>query len=393
MSNKLQAKAQNQTEESQRFRERTTASITGRSQLPPVTVLNERLSQLSEHPTARSLRQAHFLELQRLYGNTHAQRSLDRAADADIAPDELGQSTLIRPGIEITPVGGGEHVQRGLWGSIKRGFKKVGRGIKKAAKGAWKGISTAGKAIWTGTKWLGRQTWYKLTGIFYRAIHWVKKLPARLGRLFSHLWQGVKRLKPWSLKWWKSLGDLGTWGDFLKWTGKVAIDLLEAAGIGEVYETIMDILKFNTRPLTSQEIAKAKTVFGSAIDYSLVRVDEAAFIGPSWTNRAYVSFNTINAWGGLDDHTLIHELTHVWQYSRMGAIYMPMALHAQSSGGYHYGGVAELRKRQAAGQGITSFNLEQQGDILADYYIGRTKATLSAVDLATYEYFVKQVRR
>lgn len=294
-------------------------------------------------------------------------------------------------------------IQRGLfgkvWGGIKKGAKAVGRGVKKAAKAVGRGVKKgakwvagAAKKVWSGTKWVGRQLWSKLKGIFYRVIRWIRFLPARLKRLFSALWNGVKSLKPWSLQWWASLGRLSTWKNFLSWLGETAIYILEAAGIGEVYETIVDILKFNTRELTAAEIAKAKLVFSNSIDYTLVRVDERGLIGPSWTKRAYVSFHTINAWGGLDDHTLIHELTHAWQYEKMGAIYMPLALHAQSADGYEYGGIDSLRKRQAEGEGLSSFNLEQQGDIMADYYSGKMSGQLTGADLATYEHFVKYVR-
>jgi hypothetical protein len=291
-------------------------------------------------------------------------------------------------------------VQRGLWGSIKKLGKTIGGGIKKGAQAVWGGVKKGAGAIkkalgyiWTGAKWVGQQLWGKLKGIFYRVVGWIKKLPGRLFRLFKHLWAGVKSLKPWSLSWWQSLAEASTWGDFLKWLGTSAIYILEAAGIGEVYETVTDFLKFNTRPLTSEEIGKARKVFGSAIDYNLVRIDEHALLGPSWTDREYVGFNTINGWGTLDDHTLIHELTHVWQYTQMGAIYMPKAIHAQKSGGYEYGGIAELRRRQTAGKRFTSFNLEQQGQVLGDYYVDKMNGGLPEADMQTYEYFVGQVRQ
>lgn len=298
-----------------------------------------------------------------------------------------------------------------IWNSIKKGAGAVWSGIKKGAgavagaakfvwdkikKGAgsvWKALKKGASAVWSGVKWVSGQLWSKVKGIFHRVKGWFTKLPGRLKRLFSHLWKGVKSLKPWSLKWWQSLGKAGTWLDFLKWLGTAGIQVLEVAGIGEIYETAADFIKFNTRPLTSAEIAKAKVVFQDSIDYDLVRVDNHALLGPSWTKRAYVSFNTINAWGPLDDHTLIHELTHVWQYQKMGAIYMPKAIHAQKTEGYEYGGIAELRKRQAAGQGLSSFNLEQQGQITGDYYVLKAGGKASAADLATYEHFVNEVRK
>jgi hypothetical protein len=306
-------------------------------------------------------------------------------------------------------------IQRGLWDDIKTGAQKVGSAIKTGAQkvgsaiktgaqkvgsaiktGAQKvgsAIKTGATVVWNGMKWVSTQLWSKLQGIYLRAINWITQLPERVVRLILNIWQGVKSLQPWSIQWWESLGKASTWKGLLGWLGTNLIYLLEIAGVGEIYETAMDFLKFHTRPLTSGEVTKAEIVFGKAINYSLVRVDEHAALGPSWSGRAYVSFHTINSWGSLDDHTLIHELTHVWQYKQMGAIYMPKAIHAQKTGGYDYGGLRELRKRQIAGQDFMSFNLEQQGEILSDYYIGKTSGTLEATQLKTYEHFVENVRR
>ena len=288
-------------------------------------------------------------------------------------------------------------IQRSIWGSIKKGFQKLGSGIKNVAEAAWGGIKKTANSVWTGMKWVSSQLWSKFTGIFLRAAEWIKKLPARVGRLISHIWEGVKSLTPWSLKWWESLGQSGTWGELLKWLGTVLIDLLEIAGIGEIAETIADFIKFNTRPLDARESAIAGSVFGSSINYSLVRVDEGAILGPFWTKRPYTGFHTINSWKGMSDDTLIHELTHVWQYEQDGAIYMPQALHAQGGAGYDYGGVAGLQQRQKEGQGLTSFNREQQAQILQDYYCIKTgkpleRGTGSSSDLSLYEHFVSDVR-
>ncbi len=252
-----------------------------------------------------------------------------------------------------------------------------------------------GKIVLKFVAYLGIQLWDKVWGIFHRVVYWFKKLPGRLGRLMHTLWSGVLSLKPWSLSWWESLSKAGTWVNFLEWLGTAVIDLLEVAGVGEMYETLMDFAKFNTRSLSGPEIRKATSVFGGSIEYNLVRVDEHALIGPSWTDREYTSFHIINGWGTMDDHTLIHELAHVWQYDHAGAIYMPQAIHAQNTReGYDYGGAAELQKRKDVGQGFLSFNREQQAQIIADlYYLknGLPPSSQShgatAADLPLYEHF------
>jgi hypothetical protein len=152
--------------------------------------------------------------------------------------------------------------------------------------------------------------------------------------------------------------------------------------------------------LTEEEAKKAGSVFGSSINFHLVRVDEGAILGPAFSDRPYTSFHTINAWGKMSDDTLMHELTHVWQYEQAGAIYMPQALHAQITLGalaaYDYGDIPGLQKAQSAGQGIRSFNREQQAQIVQDFF--RIKSGFPPIigsganaDLPLYAHFVKDV--
>lgn len=129
------------------------------------------------------------------------------------------------------------------------------------------------------------------------------------------------------------------------------------------------IFKPNTRRLTAQEIALARTVFGETIDYHKVRLDEKSFIGCRQFRFAYVGFYFINSWGKLFDPVLIHELVHVWQYQRLGSVYIPRALWAQRTPeGYDYGGISALKKALEQGKALTDFNYEQQADIVADYF-------------------------
>jgi hypothetical protein len=280
--------------------------------------------------------------------------------------------------------------------TVWQGIKAAGTAIGTAAAAAGRGIATAAEAVWTGLQWVGRQLWDKATGVFERVMHWITRLPERLVRLIKVLWEGVRSVQPWALKWWESLAKADTWSDFLQWLGTNLINILEVAGVGELYETVMDFIKFNTRKMTGTEMDEATGVFGGSINLELVRIDEHAVLGPSWTKRAYTSFHVINGWGGIDDATLIHELTHVWQYQQAGAIYMPQALHAQGAGGYAYDGAQGLKDRKNAGQGLLSFNREQQAQIVEDFYLlktGREPLVGGAdrSDLPIYAHFVKEV--
>ena len=121
--------------------------------------------------------------------------------------------------------------------------------------------------------------------------------------------------------------------------------------------------------------------------------------------------------GSLDDETLIHELSHVWQYGKVGAIYIPDALTSQHGAGvpgkedayppgigiagdkgYQYGGFIELEKRINNGQKLSSFNYEQQASIIEDYYKIREDIndeskpeTANNKYLPLYAYFVQEV--
>jgi len=302
-------------------------------------------------------------------------------------------------------------------------FSKIGHGIASAATAVWHGLETGGKAVWSGIKtighgiatvagaawkgiqWLGSQLVDKVAGVFERVMHWITQLPARVARVVLDLWEAVKSVRPWALEWWKSLVHIDTWGSFLKWVATLVLHLFELGGGGEIVETLADLIKFNTRKLTGAEVFQAASVFGSSIDFSLVRIDTHSlmvFIAKKLKGytkgREFTTFHTINGEeGSIAIDTLIHELTHVWQYQQVGAIYMPEAIHAQNTPeGYDYGGIPGLEAAKATGKGIRSFNREQQAQIVQDYFRIRKKlpplvGSGALDDLPLYAYFVKDV--
>lgn len=209
----------------------------------------------------------------------------------------------------------------------------------------------------------------KLTTIFHRVVDYFKWLPIRLWRPLDHVRLGVNRLLGRQPAWQPVVESQASWRKFGHWLNEIVIYLLECLGIGELYETLTDLIKWNTRALSQREIEVAKSVFGNTIAYHRIRIDEKAYLGPKQGRFCYVSFYLINSWGKMGDDLLIHELIHVWQYERLGAVYMPRALLAQRTAqGYNYGGTKVLESARAAGMELQHFNLEQQGDIIADYF-------------------------
>lgn len=221
----------------------------------------------------------------------------------------------------------------------------------------------------TWTTWLVQQLWLKLTAIGWRLLDFVRLIPVRIFRIglhFGRFFYKSSQTKIWRNLWPEQYRLLNR---IFNWHLTLVIYLLELVGIGEVYETITDFLKFNTRAMTGREIAVAKTIYGNQINYRRVRLDGYAMLGPKQQQICYVSFYLINSWGNMSDALLIHELVHIWQYEQMGAVYMPRALAAQASSvGYNYGGVAGLQNALDETGDLRSFNLEQQGDIVADYF-------------------------
>ena len=238
----------------------------------------------------------------------------------------------------------------------------------------------------------------KLAAIFYRLVDVFRLFPKRIYRAGKLLVRGISYLQPWSRLWWRAQIWSRPFHRLGYWMAEFSISILEIIGLPEIYETLCDFLKFNTRALTKWEIELAREYFGNSINYKRVRIDEFALLGPRQGRFCYVSFYMINSWGQMHNSLFIHELTHIWQYEKMGAVYIPRALWAQKTeAGYNYGGVETLKKYITEGKDLYDFNLEQQGDIVADYY--RIKNGYSPnwgkagrKDLATYQKFVNALK-
>lgn len=236
----------------------------------------------------------------------------------------------------------------------------------------------------------------KLMDVVLRLVDVLRYLPARLKRLAGHLQKGWLEMH--------SAYHEGSGGGLpgrraAVWGLELLLLLLDCLGIGELYEAILDFAKFNSRPLHPWEKELARPIFGKSINYGRVRVDEYAVAGPRQFGICYVSFYCINSWGRMENSLLIHELVHVWQYQKMGFVYIPRALMAQRSPeGYDYGGARGLEAAMGAGRALQDFNLEQQAEIVSDYYRIREGypprwGGAGVTELPIYEHFVKQLRK
>jgi phage-related protein len=217
--------------------------------------------------------------------------------------------------------------------------------------------------------------------------------------------------------------------------GEAARDILDAVVevafglLGVVIAELMNLLN-SFRPLTAAERADARIVFGNSLD-----LDEVFVCQESLTNdiifgvqglfeddpRAFVTFNIINfdVDEGITRHTMIHELTHVWQAFATGPLYLSEAIHAQVAGdGYNYGysegggnitvsidhagntdtftrgplvGLDGEDDLNAADGDFDAFNREQQGQIAMQYFV-RTQLVSPPLDATAWERYINVIR-
>lgn len=131
-------------------------------------------------------------------------------------------------------------------------------------------------------------------------------------------------------------------------------------------------LPMESRLLTAGEVAICRTVFGDAIDYSKVRLIK----GKWWPFQPRTSAMAPNgniyfhprAGGWSEDFSremlsrqgfFIHEMTHVWQAQRGGALYLLLLRHPFCR--YSY----DLK----AGKPFHHYGVEQQAEIVRHRYL------------------------
>jgi Domain of unknown function (DUF4157) len=123
------------------------------------------------------------------------------------------------------------------------------------------------------------------------------------------------------------------------------------------------------RALRRDEVALARPIFGSSIDYSRVRL----IPGPILEYRTVGNTIRIPSNFTIADEymaqTLIHELTHVWQYQQAGTSYLSISLGTQLAGAIETGSRnAAYDYRLTPRSSFFDFRPEQQGLIVENYF-------------------------
>ncbi len=134
-----------------------------------------------------------------------------------------------------------------------------------------------------------------------------------------------------------------------------------------------------SRPLTTAEIALARTMFGAAIDYARVRIHQSRWWplqprdvvmapdGAIWCHPRGETWRGCFASAGPRLRALfIHEMTHIWQTQRGGRWYLLLMRHPFCR--YDYVLIP--------GKPFARYGIEQQAEIVADAFRLREGAVL-----------------
>ena len=125
------------------------------------------------------------------------------------------------------------------------------------------------------------------------------------------------------------------------------------------------------RPLSAREIQMVSLLFGDAIDYARVRVHNRRYLplvqprNCAMTPNGSIYFHHscfLPDYAAGDPgtiHWFMHEMVHVWQH-QLG---YPVRLRGAIRIGLPYG--YELRQDAQ----LADYNMEAQGDLLADYFV------------------------
>ncbi|HWZ42313.1 MAG TPA: hypothetical protein VNW97_02505 [Candidatus Saccharimonadales bacterium] len=183
--------------------------------------------------------------------------------------------------------------------------------------------------------------------------------------------------------------------------GKTPLEIVKAAAkgagavVGLALAVIMEVFGGH-RPLNDAEIKEARKIFGWSIPLERVKLAVASVPADlvNWINgnRAFTTMYVINfaSWFDIDKnmHSLIHELTHVWQATTSGPVYMVEALDSQLFGrGYN---VTDADLARANGN-FNKLEREQQAVVVEYYWWGRYGG--AGFDWKKYEPLAKAVYR
>lgn len=218
-------------------------------------------------------------------------------------------------------------------------------------------------------------------------LNLVRELPNRLMRLAETAVTAVKGLValPGSAVQAAKQKRMGAWANergraFVFGTHGLMMQLFDLIGGPEIGQFFLRLLT-NTTPLTAEEQTAVSQILGpNSIRFSDVRIAEGGllnFVFKVNGNLAFSTWHTVHMPPSPAAHSrnnlslVVHELTHVYQYEKVGSRYMTEAIYvliATKRDCYRYGGHDGLCQSLEAKKRYRDFNREQQAQIPQDYY-------------------------
>ncbi len=170
------------------------------------------------------------------------------------------------------------------------------------------------------------------------------------------------------------------------------------------------------RPLRPDEQSVAQQIFAEGLNLTRVQINEGSQVpnqigqlGALLRGKPAPQANAITVGNTsyfpreltgdvVDIAWLMHELTHQWQYQHFGIVYLAQAIVAPTyvycdPGETPAGALARCRAQEKT---FASFNREQQGDIVRDYYFALKQSqdpNATPPDLSAWDPYLKEIRQ
>lgn len=151
-------------------------------------------------------------------------------------------------------------------------------------------------------------------------------------------------------------------------------------------------LDSKSRPLTKGEIDMAWMIFRDAVDYSKVKVHAEPYLwfglqpkdvamtpdGEMYFDKAQFK-DDFSQESDREKHWFMHEMVHVWQFQRK----YPVRIRGAIRIGLDYNYSLAIEKK------LADYNMEGQGDLLADYFAVKYLRSAEAMRQKKYQHAQK----
>jgi gas vesicle protein len=288
------------------------------------------------------------------------------------------------------------------WDFLTEKASQIADGVSETAGQVWDAVSDAAKEVSDAVSDTAKSVWDSVTdtakGLWDTVTDTASDLADWAVQKAGEVWDGIK----------DAAGE--AWDTVKGVVGGIWDGIQEhmANGLQWLAQTVpVPGSNVQSRSLTDAEKAYAHRIFGDNFDYDSIVITRGSLLG-SGVSRT--TANTINLSDDEFDgdtmnltasgtETLIHEMTHCWQYQTGGLSYIPESLWEQFKGWVSGGGrndAYDWEKADADGIPWEDWNPEQQAHAVEEYNIELHKMELGekydAAKLATLQKYVDKMR-